>query len=148
LQKIDVEMVESELFKINQSHRIRDQITEEHPDAIAGGLVQLVLTTKPLEIDYGDLDIYPEKVIHSLNRNLEMATTVSQLDPSLDCATDYDYVEFEDDEDSEKRLTIEIRGFDFDSVETLEDIENRVDQLISVLKKYLETKPRDDLLLG
>jgi len=133
-----------ELKKSSYSHAL-SRIIDDYPDVIAGGLIQVVLTSVPLEIDYGFHDFQWQ--IKMLERNIKLLKALSQLDEKFDIETEYEYVEFEKDEDAKKRLTIYINDFWFDSNESLEDVEARIDKVISPLKKYLEKEPRTDLLL-
>lgn len=121
-----------------------DRISRDHPDVISHGLIQIVLTTIPLKIEY---DSYPvENTLKSLNRNLELMTKIAELHEELDVELDYGNVDFEDEIEVQERLTIHI-NIDFDSNETLEEVEKRIDDIISPLKNYLARKARTDLLL-
>jgi len=105
----------------------------------------VILTTVPLEVDYEKYEL--GRNLKSLKRNIEVVKAIASLKRRFDIELEYGYVEFENGEDGEKRLTIYINDFDFDSSETLEEVESRIDRIISNLKKNIERKPRADLLL-
>ena len=119
----------------------------DHPDVMPYGLIQIVIATIPLKVEY---DVYPiENTIQSLNRNLEVMKKIFELNEKFDTGLDYEYALLDEDDemDEEKRLTIYINDFDFDPEETLEEVENRIDGVISPLKNYLERKALIGLLL-
>ena len=141
-------LIESALWQTleeDDCREVLDKILMDHPDVMSYGLIQIVLATIPLKVEYNGYPI--ENTIQSLNRNLEVMKKIAELYEKFDTGLDYEYALLDNETDEEKRLTIYINDFDFDPDETLEEVENRIDGVISPLKNYLERKALTDQLL-
>jgi hypothetical protein len=113
-------------------------------------LIQVVLSTIPLEVDY--THPYPNETAENLRRNADLMDCLSDLkcgwesDVEHDVSLEYESLTFEDDDD-ERRLTIYVNDVEFEPDETLEDLEAKIDSFIEPLKSYIVMKPRANLLL-
>jgi len=126
-------------------HAVLDEMLKAHPEILSYSLIQIVLATVPLEIEYDGFPI--EATVKSLKRNLEVMTKIAELEEEYLVSLDYEYPALDYEEDEEKRLTIYVDDIQFDPDRTLEEVENEIDEVISPLKNYVERKARTDLLL-
>jgi len=142
---LSIENVLYETLGKEKYHAALDKMLKDHPDVMSHGLIQIVLTTVPLEVEYDSFPI--EDAVKSLKRNLETMTKIAELGEEFLVGLDYEYPELDYDEDEQKRLTITIDDFEFEPDETLEEVENKIDEAIRPLKNYIERKARTDLFL-
>ena len=125
------------------------KIVRDHPDVIAGGLVQIVFSIADFKVDY-EADL--EEAIKKLEWNLQRLKELKKfLENKLieDYEISYEVLELgENDYDLEEveGLTVYITLY-FEAEKTIADLEEEIDKLITPMKKYFEGKPRYDLYL-
>lgn len=142
---ISIENVLYETLGKEKYKAVLNKMLKEHPDIMSSCLIQVVLATVPLEIEYDNYLI--EDTVKLLKRNLEAMAKISELDEEYSVSLDHGYTALDSEEDEEKRLTVYIDDFNLEPDETLEDLEKRIDKIINPLKNCIELKARTDLLL-
>lgn len=125
---------------------VKFPIVCDHPDVISGVHVQISLSMLGFWIEYtSNLD----ETLKKVEQQLEKLKCLKDLKNRyrklgfLDFELSWEFMEFADEEFEEYGYSV-VLILEFDGEETLEDVEKKIDDKITPLKKYLEELARYD----